>query len=257
MARKLLRKVRVPVQLEMAAIANAPLRRPGRGGKRAGAGRKRAPGVRESVPHQPRAKHVAAHPVHVTLRARSGLPSFREQVIHDMFRAVLFRQRKRRYAQTFKVVEFSVQTNHLHLIVEATGVQDAHDNLRSGISGLVISFAKRLNGILGRKGKVWGDRWHGRELGSPREVRNAIVYVFRNLAKHGTRMLGDGNVDHLSSAPRFRWWSRPLMWPFADDPWPDASPRTWLLGTGWRTRGGGPIDPCEVRRGGHEREQRS
>ena len=82
--------------------------------------------------------------------------------------------------------------------------------LRSGVSGLVISFAKRLNRILGRKGKVWGDRWHGRELASPREVRNALVYVFRNVAKHGTRIVGDDALDPLSSAPRFTRWSAPL-----------------------------------------------
>jgi REP element-mobilizing transposase RayT len=239
----------VPVQLAMPEIMNAPVDKPRRGGKRAGAGRKRAPGVRPSVPHRPRAKHATAHPVHVTLRARAGLPSLRSQVVHEMFRKVLVRQRKRHYSRAFHVVEFSIQDNHVHLIVEATGAEDAHDNLRSGVSGLVISFAKRLNGILDRKGKVWGDRWHGRELGSPREVRNAIVYVFRNLAKHGTRMLGDGNVDPLSSAPRFQGWTRPLRWPFPQGPWPIAPPKTWLLGTGWRTRGGGPIDPREVRSG--------
>jgi putative transposase len=243
-------QAREPVQLEMKPIVDAPVRRPGRGGKRKGAGRKRAPGVRPSVPHRPRVRHLGRHPVHVTFRARSGLPSFRKQAIHEMFREVLKRQRNRRYADAFKVVELSIQENHLHLIVEATGKEDAHDWLRSGVSGLVISFAKRLNGILRRKGKVWGDRWHGRELASPREVRNAIVYVFRNLAKHGTRMYGDGNVDMMSSATRFQWWTTPIDWPFPDGPWPDASPRTWLLATGWRTRGGGPIDPREVRRMG-------
>jgi REP element-mobilizing transposase RayT len=237
-----------PAQLEMKGIVEAPAKKPGRGGKRKGAGRKRAPGVRPSVPHRTRERHIGRHPVHVTLRARAGLPSFRQEVIHTMFRDVLKKQRERRYAGAFQVVEFSIQGNHVHLIVEATGKEDAHDWLRSGVSGLVISFAKRLNGILHRKGKVWGDRWHGRELGSPREVRNAIVYVFRNLAKHGTRMYGDGNVDIMSSATRFAWWSRPLGWPFPVPPWPKAAPRTWLLGTGWRTRGGGPIDPLEVRR---------
>jgi hypothetical protein len=166
-----------------------------------------------------------------------------------MFRDVLRRQRRRRYAGSFQVVEFSIQANHVHLIVEATGGEGAHDSLRSGVSGLVISFAKLMNGILRRKkGKVWGDRWHGRELGSPREVRNAIVYVFRNLAKHGTTMIGDGILDPMSSATRFQWWSRPIGWPFPAGAWPNASPRTWLLGTGWRTRGGGPIDPREILR---------
>jgi REP element-mobilizing transposase RayT len=169
-----------------------------------------------------------------------------------MLRSVLLDQRKRRYAASFQVVEFSIQDNHLHFIVEANG-PDAHRELRSGVSGLVIAFAKRLNMMLRRRGKVWGDRWHGRELGSPREVRNALVYVFRNVAHHGTRMCGDGAIDPLSSAARFTGWTHPLDWAlwFGDDgPWPDTPPRTWLLGTGWSTHGGGPIDPRETKRPG-------
>lgn len=245
------RRRKGPLQLVMAAIADAPMRRTGRGGRRPGAGRKRAFGKRESVPHGPRDRHVGRHPVHVTLRLRSGLPSLRNQLVSDMFRTVLHRQRARRYAHTFQVVEFSIQDNHLHLIVEATGGEGAHDALRAGVSGLVISFAKRLNRILRRKGKVWGDRWHGQELRSPSEVRSRLVYVFRQLARHGTRMIGDGLVDPLSSASRFKGWSSPVRPIIEPDSWPEARPRTWLLGVGWRTRTrGGLLDPLEARRMG-------
>ncbi len=100
--------------------------------------------------------------------------------------------------------------------------------------------------ILKRRGKVWGDRWHGRELGSPREVRNALVYVFRNAAKHGTRMIGQDIVDQMSSAPRFFGWTAPLSWHLDDGLyWPAAPPRTWLLERGWITRGGGRIGPAK------------
>ena len=207
------------------------------------------PGRRPSVAHRTRPLHKARHPVHVTLRARAGLPSLRSQRIQAMLRSVLLDQRKRRYADTFQVVELSIQDNHLHVIVEANG-PDAHRSLRSGVSGLVIAFARRLNMMLRRRGKVWGDRWHGRELGSPREVRSALVYVFRNVARHGTRIIGDGGVDPLSSAPRFRWWTHPLIDSYDDGPWPHVRTRTWLLGDGWRTRGGGPIDPREAKRMG-------
>ena len=45
------------------------------GGRRRGAGRKRTPSRRPSVPHVTRPPHVAAHPVHVTLRVCRPLPS--------------------------------------------------------------------------------------------------------------------------------------------------------------------------------------
>ena len=238
-------------QLELRAVTAhvaKPAPPPGRGGTRAGAGRKPVTGRRTNVPHRVRPRHAASRPVHVTLRARGGLPSLRSQRIHGMLSGVLLDQRKRRYAKAFQVVEFTIQEDHLHLIVEARG-PDAHRELRVGVSGLVIAFAKRLNMMLQRRGKVWGDRWHGRELGSPRQVRNALVYVFRNVAKHGTRMIGDGVVDIMSSAQRFTGWAQPLRWLFDDGlRWPDTPPGTWLLHTGWRTRGGGPIDPRETKR---------
>jgi hypothetical protein len=245
-------------QLELAPVASFPLKRRGRGGKRAGAGRKRAPGVRPSVPHRARARHYGANPLLVTLRARAGLPSLRTQRVNAMLRGVLHRQRHRRYARAFQVVELSIQGDHLHLIVEATGIvetgmQDAPEALRSGVSGLAISFAKQLNKLLGRpRGKVWGDRFHSRELASPTEVRNALVYVFRNHARHGAYLFGDGNVDQLSSAPRFTRWTRPVLNLYDDTPsWPPSRPRTWLLGIGWWTRTRqGPLDPNEARRRG-------
>lgn len=237
--------VRYGEQLELEAV----VRPKKRGGKRVGAGRKRPPGTRSSVPHTRRERHLARHPVHVTLRARGRLPSFRSQRIYGMFQSVVRDQRKRRYAQVFQVVEFSIQDNHLHLIVEAVGGA-AHEELRAGVSGLVIAFAKRLNMMLGRRGKVWGDRWHGRALPSPREVRSALVYVFRNIAKHGARMAGADLVDPMTSAIRFNGWTRPIRPVFDDPPWPAAPPHTWLLEKGWNIRGGGPIDPAEARRRG-------
>ncbi len=239
-----------PVQLEMEAVVRPPPpRKPKRGGKRPGAGRKRSPGARESVPHGKRPVHRGYNPVHVTLRARRGLPSFRHQLVGGMLRRILERQRKRHYADAFQVVEFSIQDDHVHLIVEATGRKDtAPAALRAGISGFVIAFAKRLNRLLARKGKVWGDRWHGRDLSTPREVRNVLVYVFRNVAKHGARMFGTGVVDPLSSAPRFDGWSAPVCGPIETEPWPAAPARTWLLGQGWR--GLGLLNPMEARRRG-------
>ena len=216
------------------------------------------------MPHRPRPKHVGRHPVLVTLRARRGLPSLRADLVSDMLRRVLHGQRRgRRYSKVFQVVEFTIQDDHLHFIVEATGVAatgtvdtpdalDAPNALRSGVSGLVIAFAKRLNELLSRRGKVWGDRFHTRELASPSEVRGALVYVFRNVARHGAYLFGFGTVDQLSSAPRFTRWTAPVLDVNGDAAlWPQAPPKTWLLERGWWTKTRqGLLDPNEVRRRG-------
>jgi REP element-mobilizing transposase RayT len=242
------RKPKLAEQLALAGVSNEVVRRSAHGGRRANAGRKRAAGKRASLPHRPRPRHTGRHPVHVTLRARAGLPSLRSQVVTRELHRILARQGRRAYAARFHVVEFSIQTNHLHLIVEAVGAEGAHDALRAGVSGLVIAFAKRLNRMLHRKGKVWADRWHGRELPTPREVRNALVYVFRNVARHGARMLGDGVVDPFSSATTFGGWTRRVSRVLPTEPWQHPRPRTWLLGEGWRLHG--LLDPLEARRRG-------
>jgi REP-associated tyrosine transposase len=229
----------------MEAIVDAPLRPPLRtwGGRRAGAGRKKkAEKDRTFVAHRARPVHKKRHPTHVTVRARKGLPNFRTQRVHQMLRRILDSQlRVRRYRDDFQVVHYSIQSNHLHLIVESTDARA----MRAGVSGLVIAFAKRLNAILERlTGKVWSDRYHARELTTPSQVRRALVYVLQNIRKHGFEQPGPF-IDPLTSAVRFTGWDVPISKGSDPDPFPPRASRTWLLGEGWSSRGGGLLSPSE------------
>ncbi len=154
-----------------------------------------------------------------------------------MIREVLRRQKTRFYERGFQIVHFSIQVDHLHLIVEA----DEH-LLRAGMSGFLISFARRLNRLLQRSGKVWGDRYHRRDLENPTQVRNAMRYVFQNWKKHSI-VKAQGFVDPFSSAGRFLGWSTPIerAWPDTE-PWPTYRCRTWLLAVGWRRAGALDVD---------------
>jgi hypothetical protein len=60
--------------------------------------------------------HDERQPVHVTLRAGRRLPSLRKQSIFVALRRALARTSR----EWFRVVQFSVQTDHVHLVVEAT-----------------------------------------------------------------------------------------------------------------------------------------
>ena len=104
-------------------------------------------------------------------------------------------------AAPFQVVHHSIQSNHLHLIVEAADRR----SLTRGVQGLLIRIARALNRLWGRRGAVFADRFHERELRKPRQVRNALVYVLQNLRKHGITLDGP---DPYSSAPEFSGWSR-------------------------------------------------
>jgi REP-associated tyrosine transposase len=201
------------------------------GGRREGAGRKpREPG-RARTPHRARPEHEAAHPVHVTLRARKRAPYLRAE---RPFRAVREGIAEASSAG-FRVVHFSVQPDHVHLIVEA---RDAR-SLSSGMRGLAIRVARKVNRRVGRRGPLWGDRWYGRALGTPREVRTAIVYVLANVKKHVHGYVGI--VDGCSSAPWFDGFgdvspARLAALRVGAGP-PVRAPRTWLASQGWRRAG--------------------
>ena len=126
------------------------------------------------------------------------------------------------------MLQFSVQSNHLHMIIEA----DSRAALSRGLQGLAIRLAKGINQTLGRRGRVWGERYHARALRTPREVRNALVYVLQNWRRHfGVT----GEVDARSSAPWFDGWPRAVSTVLG--PRPVVAPRTWLAAVGWRRLG--------------------
>jgi hypothetical protein len=131
------------------------------------------------------------------------------------------------------VVEFSVMSNHLHLICEA----DDRNALARGLQGLFIRIARRLNRHLGRRGRLFADRYHDRVLKTPREVRSALAYVLNNARRHAAqrgRFYARDWLDLCSSAPEFFGLIKPWL--------PRA--RSWLLGTGWKRAG--PVSMCEV-----------
>jgi REP element-mobilizing transposase RayT len=183
------------------------------------------------TPHRARPPHRAAEPVHVTLRAR--LAPLRSQFLFPVVRLALVRA-ARRDPERFRIVHFSIQRDHIHLIVEAVDKRA----LSSGIRGVAIRSARYVNDLLGRRGPLWADRWHGHALRSPREVRNAIVYVLTNFRKHRP-CEKHALVDRYSSAPWFDGWVEPGS-PGRDDHARRGfafAARSWLLRIGWRRHG--------------------
>lgn len=165
----------------------------GWGGRRAGAGRKPGPG-RRNVPHRVRAQQGQAHPLHVTLRSK--FVPLRSEFLFPTIAGAL-RDANLRMAGRFRIVEFSVQYDHIHLIAEA---RDAA-SLSHGMRGLAVSIARRVNRLTFRRGKFWADRWHSRALSTPRAVRHALQYVLFNFKKHCPELRQ--RLDPFSSAPSF------------------------------------------------------
>lgn len=206
------------------------------GGKRRGAGRRAADG-RAGVSHRERAEHESAHPVHVTLKVRRDVPGLRAQRSMKALRGAFGAGRARR---GFRLVHFSVQHDHVHMIVEAAD----KGALSRGVQGLNIRVARALNREFGRRGRVLADRFHARALTSPREVKNALAYVLLNARHHRAaeieRLTG---LDPCSSADVFDGW-RAGAFKGGDSAACVMAARTWLLAKGWRRHG--LISPVDV-----------
>jgi len=203
-----------------------------RGGWRIGAGRPRKQGDRRN-PHTRRPALAGRFPVHVTLSVDDSLPNLRSPKLRAAIEAAL-REARERFGD-FRVVHYSIQRHHIHLIVEAHHARA----LSRGMQGLCIRLARAINSALGRRGRVFVDRYFERILRTPRQVRNCLVYVINNVRKHAAqrrKALQRDWTDPCSSAPYFDGWSRPLQPPAGRGP-PTMAPRTWLLGVGWRRHG--------------------
>ncbi len=188
------------------------------------------------MPHRPRAAFRERYPLHVTLRLRAGLPSLRRTPPHHVLCGALAKGCEK---VGFRVTEYSIQSNHVHLIVEGSD----RDRIARGIQGLCVRIARGLNRLWRRRGSVFADRYHDVVLRTPRQVRHALLYVIQNGRKHGARF---ARADPFSSGPWFQGWVEPpARLSRSVDSWVrlafprgvTAAARTWLQTRGWLRHG--------------------
>lgn len=214
-----------------------------RGGQRRGAGRKNMSGL---PAHTVRPEVSIKTPLHVTMKLRNGLPSLRTKALLKIFRASVCKAR----LKGLRIVQYSLQSNHLHLIVEA------HDKreLASVFKSLGTSLARRINAAAPSRSRIANEnseakvsvfrgRYHLHVLKTPTEVKHALRYVLLNETKHTRRTT---TLDAYSSGARFGLWSQVLgsswrRWVKMDDPLAAQAaeelcqtPRSWLLRVGWQ-----------------------
>ncbi len=162
--------------------------RTGRGGPRHGAGRPR--GIRPRVMHRQRERIVARVPVHVTIRLRRGIPTLRQPRFVRRFRSSLSEACIR---HGFRVVHYSIQRDHVHLLIEA----QTNYSIACGMKSVGARIGKLANRLFQRKGKVLDGRYHLRPLRTPLEVHRALRYVLLNHRHHAAQRR---RPDHRSNA---------------------------------------------------------
>jgi putative transposase len=196
-----------------------PLPIKGRGGWRPGAGRPKK--KHAGVSHLRREAFPTRYPLHVTLKIRKDVGDLRTDHRFHRIRRAFFHGGNR---HGIRLIHFSVQGDHVHLILEARD----RTALSRGVQGLAIRLAKGINRLSQRRGKVFNDRYHAHILKSPAEVRNAVHYVLHNRQKHQKRAGIQPHpwyIDPFSSASGEACW-------FVQDEFSAMiihRPHTWLL----------------------------
>jgi len=125
----------------------------GWGGKRKNAGAKPKPGA--GVPHD-RREDFKNRGVHVTLKLMREFNGLRHAPESELVRKVLRASSDAPACSGVRVLHYSIQWDHLHLIVEA---RDAAA-LSAAMKSLCVRLAKGLNRSWQRKGPVHVDRYH-------------------------------------------------------------------------------------------------
>ena len=138
------------------------------------------------------------------------------------------------------------------------------------MQGLGVRLARRLNKVLGRRGRLIEERYHVTRLTTPRQVKNALLYILNNGRKHRAERglpCETGWLDPCATGVYFEHWGEQVSGITAWQSWvrqldeklgPKAgprsivAPRSWLLRTGWHKHG--PL-PFEATPGGSTSRQ--
>ena len=210
------------------------LRRRTWGGPRPNSGRKKKPGKQDPA-HRARPALRRYHPVHVVMRVRKGVKRLRQGRAYRAIRRCLVRCLGN---DTFRVCHLSIQSNHLHFLIEAND----QPSLSKGMQRLNILVARALNRELGRRGSVFEWRYHATHIKSPKQARHSLAYVLNNWRRHredeSCKRAQTAKLDPYASGLSFDGWAGVRFEvPDGFEPLPVSDPHTWLLRVGWRQHG--------------------
>lgn len=134
----------------------------------------------------------------------------------------------------FRITHFSVQGNHVHMLVEAADRRAMSNGLRA----LLIRFARALNTVMESSGSRFQDRYHESILETASAIRRCLRYVLENHARHMSKLGKRAPaIDLFSSAPWFDGYRTDVAVPPPTGDPPVSSARSWLLANGWRRLG--------------------
>jgi REP element-mobilizing transposase RayT len=165
-----------------------------------GAGRKPISAAkRKYIPHRHRSEIPSGKPVHVTIKLNHGVVgTLRNKILFKRIqRAITLARRK-----GIRLVHFTVQKDHIHLMIES----ENKIQLARSMQSLKISLAKSLLFLTQNKiAKVFKDRYHVHILKTLKEIKNTKLYILGNASKHGVIKDKFDTFSSVIKAPEIAW----------------------------------------------------
>lgn len=114
--------------------------------------------------------------LHLTIKVRENKADIKNKQVLKILHYAIRRSR----IKGLRIIHYTLEYNHIHLLVEAADKQTVHQGMQS----FGITFAKKINAIKRLKGTVYKHRYHLRKINSPRELKNVLYYIFNNGIHH-------------------------------------------------------------------------
>lgn len=164
--------------------------------KKAGRPPKNDPGIR----HRGRETLLKTSSLHLTVKVDRNKADIKSKPILQILKRSILRARK----QGLKVLHFTLEWDHVHLLIEA----DNNLELGKGMQAFGVTFAKGINKIKKNSGKVYKHRYHFRKINSGRELKRVMNYIFTNGEKHRTATSIDNVFNSLRAEIKFSLFTR-------------------------------------------------
>lgn len=130
----------------------------------------------KGIRHISRPKVFRPTPLHLTIKVRSNKADIQNKIILKSLHRAIIRAR----LKGLKIIHYSLEYNHVHLLVEAKNNLVLH----KGMQAFGITFSKAINKFKKVKGAVYKHRYHFRQISGHRDLKNVLNYIFHNGVKH-------------------------------------------------------------------------
>ncbi|MGZ3788101.1 MAG: transposase [Bacteriovorax sp.] len=116
--------------------------------------------------------------LHLTVKIKKNKADMKNKAVLSLLKRAILNARR----QGLKVIHYSLEYDHVHLLIEA----ENNHVLGKGMQAFGVTLSKAINRMRKLKGGVYKHRYHFRKISGTRELRNVMNYIFTNGVKHKT-----------------------------------------------------------------------